>query len=67
MRSVPWSTTMTDLSEVCKRRRYDGPTPCEYPRCDCVLRPKVPWYVFIFNPLTLALAVFGAVIWIGSH
>jgi len=24
-----------DLSEVCRERRTDGPTPCYWPECDC--------------------------------
>ncbi len=33
-----------DISEICVRRRYDGPTPCFWPDCTCDLSPNVPWY-----------------------
>lgn len=26
---------MKTLADICKRRRYDGPTPCWWPECDC--------------------------------
>jgi hypothetical protein len=62
------------LASICKLRRYDGPTPCRFPECDCTVEAdlaarynRVPWLFRIFNTFTLWIVFLLLILYMGRY
>lgn len=56
-----------NLADVCKRRRFYGPTPCLWPECECTGscadKPNHRPVVIVFTAGLLSVAILAALLW----